>query len=808
MVAGANYPRRGAWLEVGKTRSQFATENIVLLAREIKRLRTIEKCETDLRTFVKESWHIVEPGTTYLSNWSSDAICDHLQAVADGHIQNLIINISPRCSKSTKVSVQFPAWNWIRRPEKKSIYSSYDLKLAHRDSRKTNSLIKSDWYQKNWADRFRILTGKGGQDGKTRFDNDKGGFRFCTSTTAGTTGEGGDFIVYDDPNDVGEMNSDAHIEAVIYFHEMVMGSRLNDPKTGARICIQQRCGERDLTGHILATEKGWEHLVIPMEYEEKRRPTSIGWEDPRTEPGELMWPDRFPKEVIDGFKIKPVLWAGQYQQRPAPAEGDLFKRQWFNYWNPQDAANLNPIMIRVPGEKPIEKLPVYLPVAFEQVLHSYDMAFKDEKHNDLVAGQVWGRVGANFYLLHRDTGHKNFPASLKLVRDFSARFPCPEKLVEDKANGPAVIATLRNEIPGLIAINPEGGKIARANAVAPYVESGNVYLPNPDMYSWVREFIEELANFPRGTHDDDVDAMTQALRRMSEAMSTSSLPEFRVMPRVSEPDSACHVKPDHEMATEINPQWRRWIAISPGPNGAALWVAETPTQSLRVYRELSLAGLDAHEAGRQVAEATLPDIRGYLRMLHASAKWNIDLLMDKECFKPVEPIGCYADLFEQGLLSYESPSASFDERQRALSELRQAKFSSQMVALDETVFEHLRDMLRFKPIDFEEVSYDRKKAFALAEQDISLYNKYMAAVDGKVYGEYPRIKFAASCKQTIAAMGAARREQDVVDSFLTALLLGISAPPSLMSKKPVKEIPWKPGMQSKGIRAQLAGMAR
>jgi len=103
---------------------------------------------------------------------------------------------------------------------------------------------------------------------------------------------------------------------------------------------------------------------------EKRPATSIGWTDPRTEPGELMWAERFPTEVIDGYKTRPVVWAGQYQQRPAPAEGDLFKRQWFNYWNPLSAVKLDPVLIRVPGEKPIEKLPVYLPVAFEQVLQS------------------------------------------------------------------------------------------------------------------------------------------------------------------------------------------------------------------------------------------------------------------------------------------------------------------------------------------------------------------------------------------------------------------------------------------------------
>lgn len=775
--------------------SDVAIDNVKMLLALRKQIMEREECEGSLRAFVKSAWGTLQPGVSYVHGWHIDAICDHLEAVASGEIRKLIINISPRSSKSTIGAVAFPAWIWLNDPVKKFLFSSYDLKLSFRDSRFCRSLVGSQWYQRNWGSKYKILSNKGGQDSKQRFDNDKGGFRIATSTDAGTTGDGGDILFYDDPNDIRQMTSDPYIEQVIYFHEHVMSSRLNDAKTGCRVCIQQRSGERDLTGHILSKELGWEHLVIPMEYEGSKKVTSIGWSDPRKEIGELMWPDKIGPTEIEEMKVPlgSIGWAGQYQQRPSPGEGNKFKREHWNYWN-SAKTETGPVRVKTPGSAAvIEKLPVPLPPAFEQIVQSWDMTFKDEKENDFVAGHVWGRIGANTYLLDRVKARLDFPRTLTAVRKMSERYPCPEKLVEDKANGPAVISTLRNEIPGLIAINPEGGKVSRANAVAPYVEAGNVYLPNPDIFPWVNDFIEEAANFPRAKFDDDVDAMTQALRRLYEAVANTSVPEFRVIPREGEPSTARHVETDEIMLAAIPPHWRRWIAVAPGAPGAALWICETPKGSLRLYREMELSGVDAFEAGRLVAQATLPDIRSYMRAVHLSAKWNIDVLLEKEAFTPVEPIGSYAELFEQGILAYDPPEGSWDDRQAIKAELKQAKFSAQMAEIADdggSSFDRLRDLLRFQPIDYEEVSYDRKRAFELARADINLYNSYMAAVDGRVIGEYPKIKFAASAMHTVAALGAARREQDIADPFLRALMIGISAPRSVMTNKAPKEVPW------------------
>lgn len=797
------------------TKVEKTLANLKLLGAEVVRQAEVRRCEESLRSFVRSAWSVIDQGVPYVHGWIIDCICEHLEAVASGDIRKLIINLPPRSGKSTLGAVAFPAWMWIARPEFKWLFGSYDLKLSMRDSRKCRALIGSAWYQRNWGDRFKILSNKGGQDTKQRFDNDKGGHRVATATDAGTVGEGGDCIFLDDANDIMQMRSEPYIESVIHFHEQVLASRLNDPKTGARICIQQRSSERDLTGHILSKELGWTHVVIPMEYGGKKQ-ISLFFEDPRSETGELMWKERVgPKEVEEIKRtLGPVGYAGQYQQRPSPVEGAKFKREWWSFWNPasvpvdKETGQHKPIRLRAPDGSYVEKTPITLPVAFEQVVQSWDMAFKAESDSDLVAGHAWGRVGANVMLLKRDAARRDFPQTLAAVRQMSAEFPCPEKLVEDKANGPAVLQTLRNEIPGLIPSPIEGGLLALATSMTGYAEAGNIYLPNPDLFPWVRELIEQFAVFPNGKHDDDVSAASHAWRRLFDSVANAAAPEFRVQPRMGEPDTACHVKHDADIIAECPAHWRRYITVSPGEIGAALWICETPKGSLRVYRELNLEGLDAYQAGLAVSRETLPDIRRYMQSVHLTAKWNMDVFMEKEAFTPIEPIGSYAELLEQGLLAYEPTSGEWDERQAVKQELKLAKFSAQMAVIEDAAWDRLRDLLRFKPPEFQELPYNRAKAIALRE-NIEEYLAYMAAVEGQVHGEWPKIRFAASCKQTTAAVGAARRADDIENPFLRALLIGIAAPKSAMTPKAPFATPYAPNQRRVGpVASRMRGRRR
>jgi predicted phage terminase large subunit-like protein len=767
-----------------RTSAQLKLENVLLLAKQWEERRAIRKAEERLSDFIKLAWPVIEPGTIYVHGRHIDAIAEHLEAVRKRQIRKLLINLPPRFMKSSLVAVLFPAWVWITQPEEKFLFTSYDLKLSYRDSRKCRMLIKSPWYQKNWADRYSIVKD---QDEKRRFDNDKMGYRVSTSTDAGTTGEGASCIVADDPNNIREMTSQAYIESVFEYHDQVLATRLNDARTGVRIIIQQRCSEQDLTGHVLERESGWDHLVLPCEYEGPGKVTSIGWKDWRTEPGELLWPERFPRAEIDEIKrtLGPMGVAGQLQQRPAPAEGSTYLREWWNYYNPEGVATDKPVKIETSAGKYVEKTPVPIPVAFEQVVQGWDMAFKDNRDNDLVAGHAWGRVGSNVYLLARKTGRWDFPKTQREVRGMHAEFPCPEKMIENKANGPAIIQSLKNEIPGLIESPIDGGLKALANSLTGYVEAGNVYLPNPDLFPWVHELIEQYAMFPNGKHDDDVAAASHALRRLFDSAANAGVPEFRVMPRLGEVENACHVRPDAEIAAELEPQWRRWIAIAPGKIGAAVWICETPSKSLRVYREFEMDGIDAHEAGRKIAELSMSDITAFMKLMNNQAKWNIDFLMEKDSFRPVEPVGSFAELLEDGILSYESNSESWLERQETKAKMKLAKFASEMVQIEDGSIERLRDLLRFSPPDFKPLPYDRKKAIQLSDKDVYEYNQYISAVEGKVFGEWPKIKIAASCKGVIRALGGFRRNDDIADNFLRALLIGVSAPDSVMMRAEV-----------------------
>ena len=449
--------------------------------------------------------------TPFVPGWHLDAICDHLEAVSRGHIRNLLINMPPRHMKSLAVSVFWPCWEWATWPERKWLFSSYAASLSIRDSLKCRRLIESPWYQASWGDRFQLT---GDQNAKQRFETNKSGYRLATSVGGTATGEGGDRIVVDDPHNVNEAESDLVRRGVIDWWDQVMSTRLNDPKTGAKVIVMQRVHEADLAGHVL-TQGGYEHLCLPAEYEGPTRSTVIGWSDPRTEAGELLWPDRFGPDEIDTLKrsMGSYASAGQLQQRPAPAEGGILKRHWWRYWKPV-GASLPPVAVRLPDGQQQFVPAIDLPDSFDEQVQSWDMAFKDIDSSDYVVGQVWAKKQADKFLLHQVKARLDFPKTLDAVRKATRDWPHTHaKLVEDKANGTAVIATLKHEISGMIPVNPEGGKESRASAVSPQIESGNVYLPHPALTPWVGAFIDECASFPNAAHDDQVDSMSQALLR-------------------------------------------------------------------------------------------------------------------------------------------------------------------------------------------------------------------------------------------------------------------------------------------------------
>ncbi len=527
-----------------------------------------ERARRDLHQFVLQAWHVLEPDTPFVDGLHVRAICDHLQALTEGRIRHLIINVPPGHAKSLLTAVFWPAWVWIDHPEARWLFSSYREPLATRDSVKCRRLIESQWYQERWGDRYQLT---GDQNQKNRFENTKTGCRVVVPISSGT-GERGDYVVVDDPHSVDQAESDTERRSAIEWWNGSMATRLNNLATGHKVVIQQRLHEADLTGDLLL-RGGYELLCLPAEFEPERRcSTVIGWTDSRKESGDLLWPEKVTRANLEELKVSlgSYRYAGQYQQRPSPAEGGIFKRRWWRYWRPAHL-DLPPVQLRTSDGEMLSIQAVPVPAQFDSMIQSWDTAFKDLATSDYVVGQVWGAIKADRFLLDQCRGRMDMPSTKEALKDMTKRWPkTAVKLIEDKANGPAVIQELRHDVSGLVEVNPEGGKIARANAVAPQAESGNIYLPHPAIAHWVEAFIDEAAAFPKGRNDDQVDAMTQALNRLRTVSGSFSVPESQII-----------VDP-----FPVSEAWPRAFGMAVTPAGVAtLWGARDPSGTIYLYAE-------------------------------------------------------------------------------------------------------------------------------------------------------------------------------------------------------------------------------
>lgn len=479
-----------------------------MVAQTIDFLRSvpIELAERRLRHFVRQAWGVIEPFSPFKPNWHLDAISDHLEAVEAGEIRNLLVTMPPRMGKSLTISVFYPAWRWINQPGMRFLYASYSQDLATLHSVATRRVVASEWYQARWADRFQLADDA---NLKTRFENDQRGARFSTSVGGMVTGIGGDRIVVDDAHNVKEAESQTIREETIRWWDQAMSTRFNDPKTGARIVVMQRVHEGDLAGHLIE-QGGYVHLNLPMEYEpEAVFYTGFGKPDPRREPGELLAPERIGPEEIADLKVRlgSRAYAGQFQQRPAPAEGEILKREWWQFWT---------------------ELP-----EMEWIVQAWDTAFKTGRENDYSACLTVGYSGGRFHVLDRWKDRVAFPELERAVRAQQAKWMPDEILVEDAASGQSLIQQLQHEydpsgmvrsgsILPIVPVKPDRDKLARVHAISPYVEGGRVFLPQAA--SWRDDLIDECGVFPAGLHDDQVDALTMAIMRL--AMREQSMREI------------------------------------------------------------------------------------------------------------------------------------------------------------------------------------------------------------------------------------------------------------------------------------------
>jgi predicted phage terminase large subunit-like protein len=423
-----------------------------------------------------------------------DLIDEHLVRVADGDIERLIISMPPQEGKSERASRRFPLWLLHRNPNLRIAIVSSSLGLA----RRFGGLIRDDL-------RANPELGLGlSQSTRAKHEFELVGYSggvYCVGIDGQLTGRPVDLLIIDDPyKDARQADSKAWARTVRDFWTEVALPRL---APGAPVVlIQTRWREDDLAGWLASEGDDWTVLNIPAQADhdpEKGETDVLG-----RAPGEFMESARR-RTVKDWLKkIREVgsrAWNALYQGRPSPAEGTMFKRtDWQTYQVP-------PWVERDDGSAHV--------VGYDDLIISWDMTFKGTEGTDFVAGQVWMRRGADAYLLDQVHGRMDFVSTLRAFRELAARWPqAVLKLVEDKANGPAVISMLGRTVPGIVPEEPQGGKEARAAAISPLVEAHNVWLPSPELAPWIGKFIEECAGFPTAAHDDQVDAMTQALNRL------------------------------------------------------------------------------------------------------------------------------------------------------------------------------------------------------------------------------------------------------------------------------------------------------
>lgn len=525
---------------------QFTPEELAYIAANAPK----NLAQRSLYKFAQQAWNVIDPAPFVGGGFAMEAVCDHLEACADGHIRNLIINIPPRFSKSTLCGVLFPAWIWAQptnTPTKGNgvqlLHASYSQNLALQDSIKCRRLVESEWYQSRWGERVVISSD---QNTKSQFDLSSGGRRNTVSVGGSTTGMGGNYLIADDPNNAREANSEAVLLSTLEWWDMAWSTRLNDPKTGVKIVIQQRLNERDVTGHILSKDIGnWTHLMLPMRFEPERRiytclvpphadadGNGVYWTDPREEEGQLLWPERFDEEQVAELErtLGPYGAAGQLAQRPQPAGGGIIKRLW---WQPWMRENFPAMSVNI---------------------GSVDLAYTTKKENDFSAMTCWGvwhddgditaismRDGSGNVLSRIVKADKDAEVpKIMLTNAWKDRLEFHDLveriivtareskldilLIEAKGPGISVAQEIRRicgmEEFQIREVNPKDlDKVARLHSVVHLFAEGLIYAPtkvdDPDVFrSWAEMVVAETESFPKGVHDDLVDTVSQAITFM------------------------------------------------------------------------------------------------------------------------------------------------------------------------------------------------------------------------------------------------------------------------------------------------------
>lgn len=490
--------------------------------------------ENSLLRFMSLGWHALEPGVEFVPNWGVEAVCDHLEAVTHGHIRRLLINVPPGCTKSMTTNVFWPAWEWGPKnlPHYRYISFAHEQKLAVRDNVRCRSLVQSEWYLKHWGETFGF---RRDQNAKEYYENTRTGWRQACAAKS-LTGRRGDRVIGDDPHSVHGADSEAEREDVLQVFSETVPTRLNKQAESAIVVIMQRVHERDVSGLILAQEMGYEHLMLPMEFEKNRKcystvkPSYIknpkkekvyynkeekAWSpeiveddhnpkieerylvDIRKEDGDLLDPVRFPRKSIEELKTAMRAWggtyaeAGQLQQRPAPRGGGMFKKSDF-------------IIIDSLSE-------IGVTIGPNQV-RGWDLACSTKKNSPYTVGVKILKAGDKIIVMDVNRykkGPGGMEAEIKRTTEADGRSVTQDLPQDPGQAGKAQKAALAGLLHGyVVKFSVESGdKELRATPFAAQVEAGNVYLIRAE---WNDAYLNEAALFPNGQFKDQIDGSSRA----------------------------------------------------------------------------------------------------------------------------------------------------------------------------------------------------------------------------------------------------------------------------------------------------------
>jgi predicted phage terminase large subunit-like protein len=448
--------------------------------------------------YLQKTFHTLNPSGDFVDNWHLEAICEYLSAMQKGEINRLIINIPPRSLKSIAITVAWSGFLLGHNPSCKIISASYSQSISLKHAADVRNLVQSSWHRRAFPE-LQIMAG---QNEKHKFVTTKQGFRLATSVGGTLTGEGGDVIIIDDPQNPMQAASSLFRRRANDWFDKTLSSRLNDKNKGLMLLVMQRLHPDDLSGHLLG-RGGFEHLCLPA-IANKQFHINIGGFNKIMQAGELLQPKREGENILEQLKLDlgGVAFAAQYLQSPINENGAMIKREWLNY-------------VEASSNQP------------EMLVQSWDTAIKTGLSNDRSACVTIAICKGNYVVVDAMAVRADFPQLCKQVISQYHKFKPDVVLIEDKASGQSLIQEMRNNsaLP-VIAILPKGDKISRVARITPLLEAGRISFVKE---IWNDELEAEMMAFPSGKHDDMVDSLSQGLNWLAQKQQFDGVQRLRVL---------------------------------------------------------------------------------------------------------------------------------------------------------------------------------------------------------------------------------------------------------------------------------------